>query len=269
MSKMKINIILFISNIFLICLPLNSWAQAANEITIFAASSLTDAVKEIGNNYQKKTGYKIVYSFASSALLAKQIEAGAKADIIMTADSDWTQYLQSRNLIKPQSRFDLLGGHLVLIAPKNANVNLKIAKNFPIAQYLGAQGKIAIADPSYVPAGKYAQTALVKFGVWDSLQNQIIRTENVRMALNYVAHGEANLGIVYKSDAFVEPDIKIVSEFPDNSHKAIIYPLSLTINASSQAQSFYDYLKSPYAMGVFGRYGFNAAAEVLTEERKK
>lgn len=241
-------------------------AQNKNEVVIFAASSLTDALKEIGANYQAKTGVKITYSFASSALIAKQIEAGAPADIIMTADSDWMDYLQNRNLIQAKTRTNLLGGHLVLIAPKNDNPNLKIAPNFPIAQYLGVQGKIAIANPDYVPAGKYAQSSLIKFGVWDKIAGNIIRAENVRMALNYVARGDAKLGIVYKSDAFVEKNIKIIAEFPDNSHRPIIYPISLSTNANSNAIGFYNYLKSPYVMGVYGNYGFNSAAEVLRQK---
>lgn len=243
-------------------------AQNKNEIIIFAASSLTDAVKEIGANYQAITGVKITYSFASSALISKQIEAGAPADIIMTADSDWMDYIQNKNLIQTKTRTNLLGGHLVLIAPKSDNPNLTIAPNFPIAQYLGPQGKIAIANPDYVPAGKYAKSSLIKYGVWDKIADNIIRTENVRMALNYVARGDAKLGIVYKSDAFVEKNIKIIAEFPDNSHQPIIYPIALSSKANSNAIGFYNYLKSPYAMGIYGNFGFNSAAEILGKKNK-
>lgn len=262
----------FLKSIFVLALivlsPIGASAKNANEITIFAASSLTDAVKEIGANYQAKTGMKITYSFASSALIAKQIEADAPADIIMTADSDWMDYLQNRNLIQAKTRTNLLGGHLVLIAPKNDNPNLKITPNFPIAQYLGEKGKIAIANPDYVPAGKYARSTLITYGVWDKIKGNIIYAENVRMALNYVARGDAKLGIVYLSDAFIEKNIKIIAQFPDNSHSPIIYPISLSTKANSNAIGFYNYLKSPYAMGVYGNFGFNSAAEVLGKNNK-
>jgi molybdate transport system substrate-binding protein len=229
-------------------------AQAA-DVTVFAAASLTDALQTIGKDYQAKTGHTVVFSFASSSVLAKQIEASKGADIFMSADTDWMDYLDSRGLIAHETRKNLLGNHLVLIAPASANVSLAIAPHFDILGALNG-GRLAVADPDSVPAGKYARSALTSLGVWNSVVDHLVQAENVRVALAYVARGEAPLGIVYATDAQSESKVKTVAVFPDSTHAPIVYPVALTKDASAGAKDFLAYLSSVNARDVFSKDGF-------------
>ncbi|HTT99430.1 MAG TPA: molybdate ABC transporter substrate-binding protein [Rhizomicrobium sp.] len=231
------------------------FAAHAADLTVFAAASLTNVLQKAADNYKAKTGKVVALSFAASSVLAKQIEASGGADMFVSADEDWMNYLDKKGLIQDGTRKDLLGSHLVLIAPAGLDINVRIAPHFDLAKIVG-NGKIAIADPASVPAGKYAKASLTSLGVWDSVQGHLASAENVRVALSYVARGEAPLGIVYTTDAMAEPRVKIVGEFPDSSHAPILYPIALTKDAKPDARAFLDFLKGPEAASIFGKAGF-------------
>lgn len=225
-------------------------------ITVFAAASLTDALQAVGKAYTARTGVPVRFSFASSSLLARQIESGAKADMFVSADLAWMDHAQKAGRIDAGSRRTLLRGRLALIAPADSRVTVHIAPRFPLAQALGANGRLAVGDPAYVPAGIYAQTALTRLGVWPSIQTRLARADNVRVALSYVARHEAPLGIVYETDARAEPGVRIVGIFPEASHPPIDYPAALVRGAAPAARGFAAYLQSPAAKATFRRYGF-------------
>ena len=226
-------------------------------ITIFAAASLKTALDGAAAAYEKSTGNKAVISYAGSSALAKQIEQGAPADIFVSADLDWMDYVQKAKLIKEDTRFNLFGNRLVLIAPKASTVELKIGKDFPLAVALG-DNHLAMANVKSVPAGKYGSAALQKLGVWSAVEPKVAQADNVRAALALVAQGEAPLGIVYETDATAEPKVKIVDVFPENTHPPIIYPIAIiaaTKNGDA-AKAFIDYLKSADAQAFFTKQGF-------------
>ena len=232
-------------------------AQAAErrEVIVFAAASLTDALRDIGKDFESGGG-KVKFSFAASSLLARQIEAGAEADIFFSADTEWMDYLDQRKFTVGESRRDLLSNRLVLIAPVGSTLVLKIEPGFPLAKALG-DGRLAIAEPDTVPAGKYAKAALTRLGVWDSVAGKLASAENVRAALMYVARGEAPLGIVYVTDAKAEPKVKTIDTFPADTHAPIVYPAALIARSiTSEAKAFFAYLGSSRAKAVFARYGF-------------
>jgi len=222
---------------------------------VFAAASLSDALGDVAKAYQAKTGTLPALSFAASSTLARQIEASRGADLFISADTDWMDYLDSRGLIAHETRKNLLGNKLVLIAPASANVSLAIAPHFDLLGALNG-GRLAIADPDTVPAGRYARTALSTLGVWNSVVNRTVNAENVRVALSYVARGEAPLGIVYATDAYGEKSVRIVAAFPDNTHAAIVYPAALTRDAGPGARKFLDFLSGPEATAIFQKDGF-------------
>ena len=225
-------------------------------ITVFAAASLTDALQAVARTYTQRTGVPVRFSFASSSLLARQIESGAKADVFVSADLAWMDHAQKAGRIDAGSRRTLLRGRLALIAPADSRVSLKIAPRFPLAQALGANGRLAVGDPAYVPAGIYAQTALTRLGVWPGVQGRLARADNVRVALSYVARHEAPLGIVYETDAWAEKGVRIVGIFPETSHPPIDYPAALVRGGNPAARGFAAYLQSPAAKATFRRYGF-------------
>jgi len=242
----------------LLFLPQLAAAQspsAQSDVTVFAAASLTDSLKSVTDAYKVKTGRNVVLSFGASSMLARQIEQGAHADIFFSADIDWMDYLQRKNLIDTASRRDLLGNQLVLIASADAKLPLHIAPHFDLAGALG-DGKLALADPSSVPAGKYGKAALTALGIWDSVAPKVVQAENVRVALEYVARGEAPFGIVYATDAKVAPTVKIAGVFPENTHPPIIYPAALTKPASPAARAFLDFLSGTEAKAIFEKAGF-------------
>jgi len=246
----------------LLCLSSASIGQAAAEtkqpeILVFAAASLTNALQDIGAAYEKTAAVRIKISFDASSNLAHQIEAGAPADLFFSADTEWMDYLQSRHLIQAASRRNVVGNQLVLIAPAGSQVKLGIAPHFPLAAALG-QGRLAVADPDSVPAGRYARSALSALGVWDQVVDRLARAENVRAALRYVARGEAPLGIVYSSDALVEKDVRVVDTFPASTHEPIVYPVALTTSAKGEAAGFLAWLLSPQGREVFVKYGFSS-----------
>jgi molybdate transport system substrate-binding protein len=230
-------------------------SASAAKITMFAAASLTDAMNDVGKAYKAKTGNDVAFSFAASSVLAKQIEASGGADLFMSADSDWMNYLDNKGLIQHGTRKDLLGNHLVLIAPAGQTVSITIAPHFDLLGALNG-GRLSVADPDSVPAGKYARTALTTLGVWNTVVNHLVNAENVRVALAYVSRGEAPLGIVYTTDALSDKGVKIVGTFPDNTHAPIVYPAGLTKDASPDAKAFLDFLSGPEARAIFEKDGF-------------
>ena len=238
-----------------LALPFGTPAAAA-PLTVFAAASLTNALQAAGAIYQKETGAKVVFSFAASSVLAKQIDASRGADLYISADEKWMDFLQQRGRIVNASRADLLGNELVLIAPKTSKVSVAIGPHFALMKALGG-GRLAVADTDTVPAGRYARAALTSLGVWDEASAHLAAAENVRVALAYVARGEAPLGIVYRTDAMVEPTVKIVGTFPAGSHPPIVYPAALVKGAQPGAAAFLKFLSSAKARAVFEKAGFS------------
>lgn len=229
---------------------------AAADVTVFAAASLKEALDEQAKTFEARTGNKVVVSYGGSNALAKQIEAGAPADLFISADLDWMDYVDQRHLLAPNARFNLLRNTLVLIAPSSSSSTLKIAPNFGLAAALGTE-KLAMANPDSVPAGKYGKSALEALGVWASVEKQVARAETVRAALVLVSRGEAPFGIVYKTDAFADKGVRVVDTFPPNSHPPIIYPAALVATSkSSAAKPLLDYLRSAPAGSVWEKYGF-------------
>lgn len=223
---------------------------------VFAAASLKDALDAINVAWQKESGKQATISYAASSALAKQIEQGAPADIFISADEDWMNYLADRKLIKPVTRFDLVGNALVLIAPKDSKLTATIASGFPLASLL-ADGHLVMADTASVPAGKYGKAALEKLGVWDAVKGKIAQAENVRAALALVSRGEAPLGIVYATDAKADPKVKVLDVFPESTHAPILYPIAITASSTSnEAPSFLAYLKTAAAQSAFEAQGF-------------
>jgi len=231
-------------------------AAAQGDVVVFAAASLKNALDAIKAEWQKETGKKAVISYAASSALAKQIEQGAPAQVFISADLDWMDYLASRNLIKPDTRSNLLGNRIVLIAPKDKAQPVEIKAGFDLARLLG-DGRLAMANVDSVPAGKYGKAALEKLGIWGSVSGKMAQAENVRAALLLVSRGEAPAGLVYQTDAAADPGVKIIGAFPADTHPPIIYPVALTSGASSpDAAAFLAYIKSPKAKPAFEAQGF-------------
>src|SRR6266404_2476780 len=228
-----------------------------NSLTVFAAASMKNALDDIDAAYTAKTGVKVVASYAASSALAKQIEQGAPADIFVSADTDWMDYAISKKTINEPTRVNLLGNSIVLIAPKDSKIgDVTIGPGFDLAK-LASDGKIATGDVKAVPVGKYAKAALEKLGAWTAAEPKFAMADSVRAALTLVARSEAALGIVYATDAKVEPGVKIIGTFPADSHPPIIYPVAATSTAKPEANAYLDYLRSQAAKAVLEKYGFN------------
>jgi molybdate transport system substrate-binding protein len=223
-------------------------------LLVFAAASLKNALDAVDGGYK---GARVTASYAASSALARQIEAGAPADVFISADLDWMDYLAQKRLIRAQTRANLLGNALVLVAPAASAAHAAIAPGFPLARLLG-QGRLAVADPDAVPAGRYAKAALQKLGVWSAVKDHLAPAENVRAALLLVARGEAPFGIVYRTDAAVSPRVRIAGTFPADSHPPIIYPVAVTAasKAPEPAAAYVAYHKSPPARAIFAKAGF-------------
>ena len=233
-------------------------------LLVFAAASLTNALQAIGPLYTSHSGEAVTFSFAASSTLARQISAGAQANVFFSADVDWMDFLEARHLIDPASRRDIVGNRLALIAPVGSRVEVLIHRGFDLARALGRSGRLALGEPESVPAGRYARDALRSLGVWDSVADRLIPAENVRSALEYVARGEAPLGIVYETDALIEPRVRIVGLFPPSSHPPIRYPAAVVVSGHSgplrgraaEADTFVRFLSSPQAERIFHKFGF-------------
>jgi molybdate transport system substrate-binding protein len=236
-------------------------AAAQETLTVFAAASLKNAVDDIDAAFARATGVKVAASYAASSALAKQIEQGAPADVFASADLEWMDYAHAKKLIKDATRINLLGNRLVLIASKDsALADIPIGPGFDLAALAG-DGRIVTGDVRAVPVGRYAKAALEKLGAWAKAEPKMAMAENVRAALALVARGEAPLGIVYETDAKVEPSVKIVGRFPPDSHPPIIYPFAATATAKPQAERYLGFLRSPAAKTMFERYGFTVLAK--------
>ncbi len=233
-------------------------AQAQDKsITVFAAASMKNALDDVDAAFTKESGVRVVASYDASSALMKQIEGGAPADVFVSADLKWMDYGADRKLINTGTRVNLLGNTLVLIAPNDARIgSVTIKPGFDLAGLAG-DGRIATGDVKAVPVGIYAEAALQKLGIWPAVAPKMAMTSNVRAALTLVARGEAPLGIVYSTDAKVEPGVKIVATFPEDSHDPIIYPVAATVNARPEATGYLAFLRSQAARTVFESYGFS------------
>jgi molybdate transport system substrate-binding protein len=229
----------------------------ANSPLVFAAASLQDVLPQVGAELTRTRSVPVRYAFGASSALARQIEQGAPADVFISADLDWMDYLDQRNLIARPSRRNLLSNQLVLIAPATSSARIRIGRNMPLAQALGS-GRLALADPASVPAGRYAQAALTSLGIWSQVAGKVAPADNVRGALAFVARGEAPFGIVYATDARAEPRVRVVGVFPETSHPPILYPGALcTHGREAQAGTlFLGFLQSPAATRFFRQAGF-------------
>jgi molybdate transport system substrate-binding protein len=227
-------------------------------LMVFAAASLKNALDDANAAFSKTSGVKVVASYAASSALAKQIEQGAPADLFISADLQWMDYVAERKLIKPDSRVNLLGNKLVLIAPKDSKLDTNaIAKGFDMAKLAG-DGRIAVADVKAVPAGIYAKAALQSLGAWEAAEPKLAQAENVRATLAFVARGETPIGIVYETDAKVEPKVKIVGVFPEGSYPPVTYPVAATAATTNAAATRYlEFLRLGAAKAIFERYGFS------------
>ncbi|HET9448713.1 MAG TPA: molybdate ABC transporter substrate-binding protein [Steroidobacteraceae bacterium] len=231
-------------------------ADADNGQTlVFAAASLTNVLDEIGAAYTQQTERPVKFSYAASSALARQLEAGARADVFFSADLEWMDYVQARNLIDRTSRRSVLGNRLALVAPADSKIELKIAPGFALAAALG-KGRLATGDPESVPVGKYARSALTSLGVWNDVADRLVRADNVRSALAFIARGETPLGIVYETDAKIDKRVRVVDFFPADSYPPIVYPIALTAQARPAARQFVDFLQSAAAQEAFKKYGF-------------
>lgn len=234
-----------------------SSVTAADTVTVFAAASTTNAVTDIIDLFQKNQGSPVTPSFASSSTLAKQIENGAPAQIYISANRKWMDYLEEKALIAPDTRIDLLGNRIVLIAPAGSIPKVDIGPGFDLAALLG-DGKLSMGDPDHVPAGIYGRQALEKLGVWSAVQDKVARSKDVRAALMLVERAEAPLGVVYATDAAISDKVTVAGVFPEDSHPAIVYPVALVKGADTPtAKKFFDFLKTPEAKAIFEKYGFS------------
>lgn len=231
-------------------------AAQETTLTAFAAASMKNALDDVNKAYTAKTGVKIVPSYAASSALAKQIEQGAPADVFISADTAWMDYVSNKKAINEPTRVNLLGNSIVLIAPKDSKIDkVTIDQGFDLAKLAG-DGKVVTGDVKAVPVGKYAKAALEKLGAWQAAEPKFAMAESVRAALALVSRGEANLGIVYETDAKVDPGVKIIGAFPADSHPAIIYPMAGTATAKPDTADYLAFLRSPAAQAVFEKYGF-------------
>lgn len=231
-------------------------AKADEKIIVFAAASLKGPLDEAASAFKAANNVDVAISYAGSSALAKQIESGAPADLFISADLDWMDYVEKLAQVKEGTRSNWLGNTLALVSPADSTTTLKIADGFDLAGAIG-EGKLAMADVKAVPAGKYGKASLEKLGVWSKVEAKVAQAENVRAALALVASGEAPFGIVYQTDATAETKVRVVDTFPDDSHKPIIYPIAqLTGSTAPLADDFLAYLKSPEASTIFEKAGF-------------
>ena len=234
-------------------------------ILVFAAASLKNALDEVAAEWTKANKTEVKISYAASSALAKQLENGAPADIFVSADLKWMDYVADKKLVKANTRQNLLGNTLVLIARKDGKFNeIKIAPNFDLAGMLG-KDRLAVGQVDSVPAGVYAKAALEKLGIYKSVESKLAQAENVRVALAYVSRGETPLGIVYATDAASEPQVTVIGTFPESSHPAIVYPVAqIETSKNPKAAEFLKSLGSPPAQAIFKKHGFSVLAAAKT-----
>lgn len=248
-----------------VLLPLSALVHAEPPL-VFAAASLKPALDRIIASPDAAAIGGFRASYAASSQLARQIVAGAPATLFISADQDWMDHVADAHLLAPGTRSDLLGNALVLIAPADSKVELPIKPGFDLAGALGDDGRLALGEPNSVPAGKYAKTSLMRLGVWDSVEQRVVAADNVRAALNFVARGEAPLGIVYRSDAVSEPAVRVVATFPADTHAPIIYPVAIVAGHDSPgARKLLDLLRAPAQQAIFRDHGFDVLPKPPTD----
>ncbi|ASY57712.1 Molybdenum ABC transporter, periplasmic molybdenum-binding protein ModA [Sinorhizobium sp. CCBAU 05631] len=231
-------------------------AQAEEKVTVFAAASLKNALDAVNAKWKDETGKETTASYAASSALAKQIEQGAPADIFISADLAWMDYLAEKKLIKDDIRSNLLGNRLVLVSGNTDAAPVEIKPGLDLAALLG-EGRLAMGAVDSVPAGKYGKAALEKLGIWPTVEAKVAGAESVRAALLLVSRGEAPYGIVYQTDAAADPGVKVVGTFPEYSHSPIIYPIAITAESKNpDAAAYLEFVKSPKAAAFFQAQGF-------------
>jgi molybdate transport system substrate-binding protein len=241
--------------VILIALLITFSAFAEEKLIVFAAASLTNALSEVDAQYEKTTGVRVVHSFAASSVLAKQIENGAPADVFISADLKWMDYLQDKSMINKVTRRNLLGNTLVLIAPKGKAFEVRFDKGFDISKAF--DGRLCTGDMESVPVGIYAKEALANLGWWKNIKSRIVGTQDVRGALAFVERGECLAGIVYETDAKISIKVDLLGAFPEVSHSPVVYPIAVTANAKDNVKAYLNYLQSQDSLNIFKRYGFN------------
>jgi molybdate transport system substrate-binding protein len=242
----------------LICALLATGIARAQDLTIFAAASLQSAFEEVARLYLQQTGRAVRFSFAASSTLARQIEQGAPAAVFASADEQWMDYLQGRNMIVNESRRSFLGNRLALVVPVDNDVKLDLAPGFDMRALLGAEGHWVTGDPTNVPVGRYAQQALTHLGAWSFARTRLVNAENVRVALAFVERGEAAAGIVYQTDAAASRKVRVAGIFPVDSHAAIAYPVALVRgHDTAAARDFLRFAESDAAKAIYRRQGFS------------
>ncbi len=240
-----------------LCLLLTPLAARAQELTVFAAASLTDAMKDVSAQWAKDGHQPLRLSFGASSTLARQIEQGAPVNLFASADEKWMDYLADKKLIVADTRKDLLGNDLVLVVPADKPQHVTIGPGFDLLGLLGPNGRIATGDPAHVPVGLYAEQALKKLGMWDAVQPRLARTDDVRAALLLVERGEAPAGIVYATDAAVSKGVMVAGVFPANSHDPVSYPFAVVkAGDTPEARALMTFLAGPDARAIFDKRGF-------------
>lgn len=235
-------------------------AASAQPLTVFAAASLTDAMGDIGRLWEAAGHAPARFNFGASSTLARQMEQGAPANLFASADTQWMAYAAEQNLIVPETRRDLLGNRLVLVMRRDAARPVALGPGFDVTAILGAGGRLAVGDPSNVPAGIYARQALTRLGVWPAVMNRLAPAQNVRGALLLVERGEAPAGIVYATDAAVAAGVAVVGVFPGNSHDPIVYPFAVVRGGdTAEARAFMAFLSAPTSAAAFRARGFGVA----------
>lgn len=253
MTKILTSLAMLLSGLALISFPAGAQQQGP---LVLAAASLQEALTEAADSWAAKGNARPILSFAASSVLARQVAAGAPADLFISADEPWMDYLATRRLIRPETRKSFLANRLVLVAPATSQARLVIASRFPLARALGA-GRLAIADPDAVPAGRYAKAALIRLAIWPDIVKKLARTENVRAALLLVERGVTPFGIVYTTDAHASQRVRIIGIFPADSHDPITYPLArLKSSTHPEAELFRRFLLSPTSKAIFARHAF-------------
>lgn len=255
-SPVQIKKIAIVSSIISLGLSI-SLSVKAESVTVYAAASLTNAINDLVKIYEKQNKVEVKTSYAGSSTLAKQIEAGAPADVFISADTQWMDYLQNKKLVAANDRINLLGNRLVLITPKGQLLKVKLDKTTDPNKVF--TGKICTGDTKSVPVGKYAKQAFTNLGWWSRIEPKLVETEDVRAALNFVARGECQVGTVYATDAAISKDVTVVGVFPENTHSPIIYPVGM-VKKNRNSAKFYQFLQSNQAKVVFKKYGFSVLA---------
>lgn len=256
-SPIQIKKIVIVSSIISLGLSI-SLSVKAESVTVYAAASLTNAMSDLEKIYEKQNKVEVKTSYAGSSTLAKQIEVGAPTDIFISADTQWMDYLQNKKLVAANDRLNLLGNRLVLITPKGRSLKIKLDKTTDPNKAF--TGKICTGDTKSVPVGKYAKQAFTNLGWWNRIEPKLVETEDVRAALNFVARGECQVGIVYATDAAISKDVTVVGVFPENTHSPIIYPVGM-VKKNLNSTKFYQFLQSNQAKVVFKKYGFSVLAQ--------